>query len=462
VTDQPHILILMTDQHRADCLGCAGHPQLHTPNIDRLAREGVRFVQATTVSPLCMPARTSFATALYPHDHGIWRNAGALLLSDETLFRRLQQAGYFTALVGKAHHYEHRPGIDLRDNEPFMHDIGFRYVHETAGPVASLRTTSHVTDEWRRRGLWEKLLADYVGRKPGDHVVRPSVLPVEDHLDSYVGRKAVEFVDAYHDSLPLCLFVGFAGPHEPWDAPGPYASMYRPEETPRAIPVPSKAAALPDYIEPKAPFRVGALLSPDVIARIRANYYGKISLIDDHVGRILAAFERRGWLEDLMVVFLADHGEMLGDHGRLRKGVFYESSLRIPLIVRWPGRIRAGIATNALVENIDVFPTLLEAVGASTTAWHAGKSLWPVLRGQTEVLRANQLCESGRARNQAMLRTARYKFAADERGLPYMLFDLENDPNEQCNLVGDPAAAAPGDRLRSALQRRIRESSRTR
>jgi len=460
VTDKPHILVVMTDQQRADCLGCAGHPQLTTPNLDRIAGEGARFTQATTASPMCMPARASFATSLYPHDHGMWRNGGALSPDCETLFQVLQRSGYFTALVGKAHHYDYENGMDLREQEPFMHQLGFRYVHETAGPAASVRTDSYLSDEWRRRGLWDKLRDDYEERGKNDNVARPSALSTEDHLDSYVGRKAIEFVDAYAEPMPLFLFVGFGGPHPPWDAPAPYASMYRAEDTPAPIPIPQKPDTLPDHVEPQAPFRVGASLSGDEIARIRANYYGKISLIDDCIGGVLAAFERRGWLADLLVVFLSDHGEMLGDHGRLSKGNFYESSLRIPLIVRWPGRIPAGTVSNALVENVDVFPTLLEMAGIEDAGWRAGSSLWPLLRGRAAGVREGQLCEGGRQRDRVMLRTDRHKIAIDASGSPFMLFDLADDPHEQRNLVGEPSAASLADRLRDELEARVRETSR--
>src|SRR6266566_4859569 len=155
MTARPHMLILMTDQQRADCLRCAGHPQLRTPNLDRIAREGMRFAQATTVAPLCMPARASFANALYPHNHGMWTNHGEMPASDETVFHVLQRSGYLTALVGKAHYYVHAPGIDLRQREDYMRARGFEYVHETTGPSASSATASYVTDEWERKGLWE-------------------------------------------------------------------------------------------------------------------------------------------------------------------------------------------------------------------------------------------------------------------------------------------------------------------
>ncbi len=149
---------------------------------------------------------------------------------------------------------------------------------------------------------------------------------------------------------------------------------------------------------------------------------------------------------------------MLGDHGRLRKGIFYESSLRIPLLIRWPGRIPANAVTDALVENIDVFPTLVEAAGFSATAWCAGKSLWPLLRGETSNVRQNQLSETGRALSHVMLRTPEYKFAVDGTGRAYMLFDLVHDPEEQHNLVGDASAMNVESSLRHELQHRLEHS----
>ena len=456
---RPHMLILMTDQQRADCLRCAGHPQIQTPNLDRIAREGMRFAQATTVAPLCMPARASFATALYPHNHGMWANNGEMPASDETLFHLLQRSGYLTALVGKAHYYVHAPGTDLRQREDYMHARGFEYVHETTGPGASSGTVSYVTDEWERKGLWERVKQDYADRRAaGGEVVRASPLPVDDFLDSYIGRKAAEFVDAYADPRPMCLFVGFGGPHDPWDAPGSYATMYRPQDTPVPIPIPVKYATLPDWLRRKHAMRIVSQTALALIPQIRANYYGKISLIDYRIGCILEAFQRRGWLDDLFIVFLSDHGEMLGDHGRFGKKTFHESNIRIPLIARWPGRIAANAVTDALVENIDIFPTLLEAVGCAPSPRCLGRSLWPVLRQTTVDLRESQLCEIGRGEKQIMLRTRRYKFAIDGEGRVYMLYDFERDPQEQDNLAGDPAACGLENELRRQMRERLEHS----
>jgi arylsulfatase A-like enzyme len=458
VKNRPHILIVMTDQQRADSMACAGHPQIRTPNLDRIAREGIRFAQATTTAPLCMPARASWATGLYPHNHGMWSNRGALSESEATLFQALRRSGYCTALVGKAHFYEHRPGIHLREWEPYMRARGFEVVFETTGPNASVATGSWVTDEWQKRGLWDKLKGDYLDRRShGQEVVRASVLPIDDYLDSCIGRKAREFVDSYKDARPLCLVVGFGGPHDPWDAPGGYATLYRPEETPASIPVPPKYRTAPPWLARHRAFQVRPPQTLALIPQIRASYYGKISLIDFEIGRILEAFERKGWLDDLLVVFLADHGEMLGDHGRLRKGTFHESGIRIPLIIRWPGEIPANVVSDALVEIVDVFPTLAAAAGCEPAPRCLGQSLGPLFREPAGELKRHQLGEIGLAGRHFMLRTREHKLAVDEQSQCYMLYELRRDPQEQDNLAGDPSAAELERRLRQELLVRLAE-----
>jgi arylsulfatase len=456
---RPHILILMNDQHRADCLGAAGHPQLRTPNLDRLAAEGMRFAQAVTASPVCMPARASFVTSTYPHNHGIWRNEGELRTT-ETLFQALRRRGYFTAAIGKSHFYEPREVRGhVRDRERYMHALGLDYVHETTGPHASIHMESYVTDAWKEKGLWEAIASDFRHRQvDGDLLVAASPAGVDEHLDSYVGRHAEAFVDTYADAAPLCLFVGFPGPHDPFDAPGPYASMYDPAEAPRAIPIPPQNPAIPEQIRRKKPFRVW---SPDTLERVpqaRANYYGKISLIDSWIGRIVGAFERRQWLNDTLIVFLSDHGDMLGDHGRLKKSTFHESNVRIPLILRWPARIPANSVTDALAEIGDVFPTLLEAAGAETPVQCLGRSLWPAITDQAMVLRDFQLGEVEFRDRQFMLRSARHKIAIDSESRVYMLYDLAHDPMEQNNRAADPTMQALTRELQQSLARRLEET----
>ncbi len=457
--ETPNILILMTDQQRADCMSCTGHPQIKTPNMDRLAREGIRFAQAATVSPICMPARASFANGLYPHNHEMWTNKGEMPAEDETFFQILQQAGYFTAHIGKSHYYEHRPGLHMRDREPYMHARGLEYVDETPGPHATCRTASYMTDDWEKKGLWELFKQDYRERgEAGGGMVRPSPLPVEDFLDSYIGRRAAEFVGTYEDKRPMCLFVGFGGPHEPWDAPGKYAEMYQPTETPAPIPISETYRSLAGWIRAKWDFKVWPQSVLNNIPEIRANYYGKISLIDYWIGRILEAFSNRGWLDDLMIVFWSDHGEMLGDHGQFSKANFHESSVRVPLILRWPGRVPENITSQALTEIIDVFPTLLEAAGCEPSHRCLGRSLWTVIHNPEAKPRDYQLSEIDNGERHIMIRSLQYKYVIDEQARGFMLYDLKNDPEEQNNLIADGTAASVEGELRQTLLKRIVEA----
>jgi arylsulfatase A-like enzyme len=454
----------MTDQQRADCLGCAGHPLLRTPNMDRIAAEGARFANAVTTSPLCMPARASFVSGLYCHNHGMWANVGQLPADDETFFHRLQQVGYYTGYIGKSHFYEHVAGDHLRNHEDYMHARGIDFVHETTGPWATVKTGSYMSDYWGPE-RWKAFQGDYARRRDNPFAVWASPLPTEDFPDSYVGRRAVDFIEGFDGGQPICLFVGFGGPHEPFDAPGEYAGMYDPAACPAPIP-PEPAEGLPPaaaaYVGSRGRFLgTGERLDPEGVAAVRANYYGKISLIDAWIGRILDALARRGWLDDTLIVLWSDHGELAGDHGRFYKSVFYESSVRVPLLLRWPGRVPAGCVRPHLAQTVDVFDTLLEAGGCDPSPRSFGRSLLPGAADPAAPLRDAAFSEiaggsahdGGRATLRTMVRTDRYKYAVNESAEPLILFDLAEDPLEQDNLLAERGH----EDLRRDLDRRIYE-----
>jgi len=462
VPDKPHILILMTDQQRADCLSCAGHPVVRTPNMDRIAAEGVRFENAVTTCPLCMPARASFVSGRYCHNHGIWRNAGQLPADDETFFHRLQAAGYRTAYIGKSHFYAHHAGEHLRDHEAYMRARGIDHVHETTGPWATVNTGSYMTDAWGP-AKWQAFRDDYERRRGTPWATWASPLSEADFPDSYVGRQAETFIEGCDGGKPVCLFVGFPGPHDPFDAPGRYATMYDPGACAPAIapePIDGAPPVAAAYLATREKFLRGReRIPPDLAAPAAGNYFGKISLIDHWVGRILDAYARRGWLDDTLVVLWSDHGEMLGDHGRFFKNVFYESAVRVPLLLRWPGRVPAGAVRPHLAETIDVFDTLVAGAGAEPSARSFGRSLLePARRGDAahrDAAFSEATCREvgvpdGPARA-TMVRTDRWKYAVSDAGEPLVLFDLAADPLEQHNLAADPA----DDDVRAELDRRI-------
>lgn len=456
---RPHVLIVMLDQLRADSLGCAGHPMIRTPAIDAMAAQGLRFTGVHTVSPVCQPSRVSFATGRYPHNHGIWHNRGELPVNYPTFFTALRDAGYTSAVVGKSHLWSHRRVTHLREGEPYLRALGFDTVDEVGGPRGTCATDSGYSDHLRAKGLWELFVSDTRQRVADPTIARPAPFDEDDHMDGYVGGRAVRCVHEFPDDRPTCLFVNFPGPHDPWDAPSRYAALYDPAHMPPAIPVPERPATLPDHAAGKRDFEPEPGLTPEAVAAIRANYGGKVSFVDAWCRRIFDAYAVRGWLDDLLVIVTSDHGEMAGDHGRVYKRTFHESALRVPLIIRWPGRIPYG-TRDALVENIDILPTVLDAVGAAQPQMSLGRSLLPVTANPGAPHRGDLLSEIyyGGSRN-VMLKTARHKYAIDQDGRGYLLYELDRDPNEQHNLIGAPRARALEQAMRDALLIRLARSA---
>ncbi len=450
---RPNILIIMPDTYRYDVMGCVT-PAAKTPNLDRLAEEGTRFAESFSVSPLCMPARASVLSGTYVHNHGMWTNRGSLPEDDETFFHHLQKVGYQTAHVGKSH-YHSGGSADMRDWEPYMHARGIEYVHEVSGPWATVKSENYLTDYLAEHGLLETFRDDY-RKRAGDmfRATWPSPLPVEHHPDSYTGRQAMEFLDKQTDERPWCMFVGFGGPHDPWDAPGEFATMHDPADMPPALPT----EEVPESISERAKQHLlaGRIENPtaEEVAKLRALYYGKHSLVDHWVGQILDTVEKRGEKENTLVIFWSDHGDFAGDHGRIHKVQFYEGALRVPLIVSWPGHFPEGARSVAMVENIDVFPTILEAAGCEPSARCRAKSLVPVITdpdsGHREVVISEVADAVGRT---MMVRTRTDKYAMDEFGEGYMLFNLDTDPDEQKNLIGQPCMRELQAHMRELLLR---------
>ena len=277
----------------------------------------------------------------------------------------------------------------------------------------------------------------------------PGPLAAEHTVDAFIGRSAVQYVERYADERPMYLFVGFSGPHEPWDAPRPQAEMYDPKDVPDPIaerpqgPWLSEAArtyhTFAQYYPPADPRALG---------RVAANYFGKITLIDEWIGQILAALERKGLLDDTLVIVGSDHGEMLGDHNRLSKSVFYESAIRVPLIVKMPGAQPPGRVYDGMVETIDLLPTILDAAGAETPRTADGRSLLPLVAGRAESQRREILSE---VHLHTMLRTETCKLVVDSAGRTLQLFDLAVDPHEQANLAGRDDHAGVEREMRDRL-----------
>lgn len=431
---KPNILFIMCDQLRSDALGRTGN-WVKTPNIDRIAREGIRFSNCVTNSPVCLPARISLATGRYPHNTGVWDNCPyELPEGTPTWMAAIRAAGYRTSLFGKS--ALHRRGPDIRKFEYILHSYGLDDVNEIRGPRASAETICHMTARWDSLGLFEPFQKDIQERMGGNKtLVRPSPLPLAEYYDVYVGQQAKNYLQNYNRSEPWFSWVSFAGPHEPWDTPEPYASMYRAAD----MPEPRKRPPL----RHKGP--TGELDQRfvdedsgeiDNARELRASYAGKVTLIDDQIGEILKAIENRDELDRTVILFTSDHGEMNGDYGLIHKSNFLDPAVRIPLIVSAPETKSSPVASKVLdhpVELFDAGPTLTDFAGAKTNYRHFARSLAPLLQDPSVEHRNFALTEF---KQEMMYLDRNWKLMLNRKGEPYRLFDLKKDPDEMEDLVG--------------------------
>jgi len=451
---QPNILLILTDQHRPDAIGCAGDRVVQTPNLDRMAREGVRFSRAYCQGPLCMPARASLVTERYVRDHGVSGNSSSLgPRAWPTFIQAVQAAGYRTGCIGKMHLYNHARGLHTTAQAGKLRAFGFDESVEGVGKVASTGMGSPYSDALEARGLlgpYQEWLATRVPRGRAEEVVGRAVagepmwytdsfpFAPDAYLDSWIGGRAVEWAETYDRPEPFFQWIGFAGPHNPWDAPKAYVDRYRDAEIPLND---SQLAEMP----PEGPFRrfmEGRFrhsetegLTPEVVREIRRFYYANLTLIDEQIGRLLATLERRGILEHTWVIYTTDHGEMLGDHGLLTKTVFYEPSAGVPLIIRPPSGMQ-GRVVDGLVQHVDVSATI-RAIALPASE---GRSLL----GHTTEDGAGFTREVAFSENLGfgMAVTKQYKLVVHEESrVPVQLFDLVADPGEDRNIVADDARA---------------------
>jgi arylsulfatase len=453
--DRPNILLLMTDQQRWDALGCTGG-WVDTPNIDRLAAEGVRFANAYTNSPVCVPARVSLAIGRYPHNHGVWRNKQYTLpAKSPTWMRAVRDAGYRTSVFGKTHLHAHSG--DLRERESLVRAYGLDHVDEITGPRASARTATNLTELWREAGVLDEYMRDLEDRlanRPWDS--RPSPVPLELYPDVYVGRQAARYLRAQTGSKPWFCWVSFGGPHEPWDAPEPYASRYDPGAMPPPIERGEAEGDRPKGLLDKRLAREPLPFDAADVARLRANYAGNVTLIDDQIGDILRVVEERGELDRTVVAFVSDHGEMNGDFQLLYKHNFLGPAVRVPLIVRLPPGAASdagvGAVTDTMVELMDLGATLVELAGATQIKRSLAHSAVPVLTDPSQSHRDSALAEM---RREIMLATPEWKIAVNRAGDVYLLFDLRADPTERHNLAARPEYRETEQRLRRMLRARV-------
>ncbi|MBI5686857.1 MAG: sulfatase-like hydrolase/transferase [Verrucomicrobia bacterium] len=446
---KPDVLVILTDQWSPRYLSW-DNPQVRTPNLDRIAREGLIFDACYTPSPICVPARISLITGLYPHNagHSVWGNVLNYHVPPAAapMFRDIRRAGYTTAQIGKLHW---TAGASWREEFKTIADyhraLGLDCVVDVSGPPDSVKDDSPYAQHLKKLGLLEAVATDLRGRYVKDESeARASVVKPEDYHDNFVAGSAADFIRRQPADKPFCLVVSFHSPHPPLDAPGEFATMYEPEKL-----------TLPANV-PESYQREGRTLDHAATRRMLANYLGKISLVDSCVGRLVEAMKQRGTWDHALVVFTADHGEMMGAHGYLTKGRFYEESARVPLVVRWPGQVKPG-RTKALAQMMDVYPTIVEAIGGKLSPGRFAKSLLPVTTGRTAAVRNLAVSEIGRGASlHLMARDARYKWWVDEKR--ELLFDLDSDPLEMRNLAVDPAHREALARMRGEMLLHLRST----
>jgi len=494
MTPRPNFLCVVTDQQRADHLGCAGNPILRTPNLDRLAAQGVRFRRAYCNNPLCMPVRATWFTGRTPRGHTVRTNGIPLPYDIPTMTDALHQAGYRTHGIGKFHlrpfgiPNDTQPGeLDPRQFPESQKMWQAGRVTALPSPYYGLETTEfaggHGSWMWGDYARWLQeqrpdgleLLQKKAGR-PTQHNAEQawkSAIPEELHPSAWVGDRAIAFLeDAALSSKPFFLWCSFPDPHHPYNPPSPWCDMYDPADVPPPIRREGELDDLPPFFREvwtkglKLSGRFAATqMLDEQLREIVALTFGMISLLDYHVGRILAALDRLGLRGNTVIVFMSDHGEMMGDHWLINKGPFhFDGLLRVPLIWSWPGHFPAGLVPDALASHLDFAPTVLDLAGAplpegpvSRTpeaphmppAW-PGVSLTPLLRGEKRAVRECVIVENDEDYLGLRLRTlitAEHQltiYAGQDYG---ELFDLRDDPNQERNLWRSPAHRCLRDKL---------------
>jgi len=437
VAKRPNILFLMDDQHRGDWLGAAGAKWLITPNLDRLAREGVLFRRAYTSSPSCLPARAALLTGMSPWGHGCLGYVPIPERYAHEMPRTFTEAGWLTCAIGKNHF------------SPLRNTHGYQTVVLGEPSIRNLAEVCDYRTWFDRKAPGHN---PFEGFRSGNDQLGGVCYPLDEelHLARWTTDQAVQFLKTNRVAKPWFLKVSFLNPHAPLNAPKRWHDRYQ------GVDIPPAAVgdwAQYEYGGNHTSFAKNGDISRGVVPEdelhaTRKSYAAAISYVDEQLGRVLAALEERGDLEDTLILFTSDHGDMMGDHLLYRKTFPYEGSVNVPMIVRWPASLglkaKRGQVRQELIELRDVFPTFLDAAALSRPPSVEGTSLLDILRGKP----GRQLLDLEHASCYApkdgwvALMDQRYKYIYFEHTGQQQLFDLSRDPTEVTNLVDQPASAA--------------------
>lgn len=441
----PNILWYCTDQQRFDTIGALGNPHVHTPNLDRLVTESVAFTHAFCQAPICTPSRASFLTGKYPSTVHINTNGNSTFPPHERLVtRRLADAGYDCGLIGKLHLAGAANGPESRV------DDGYRFFRYSHAPRDDTPRGHDYADWLRSKGHDPQVVLEVKNSRFGG-LMEPTAerdnAPPHLHQTAWCSEQALDFIGQARDQ-PWLLSVNPYDPHPPYNPPWEYYRRFDPARLPGPH-FQASDLAHQDTLS-NVDFQSRAQ-PPEAIAatKIQAAYYAMIEQVDTQFGRLLEALDRSGQRENTVIVFTSDHGEALGDHGLTQKGCrFFEGLVRVPLIVSWPGHFAAGLRSDALVELIDIAPTLLDLAGLPVPQDMQGRSLLSILTGRQPPERHRDFvrCEYYDAVDlpnhsfATMYRDRRWKLNVYHGTGMGELYDLEHDPHEFHSLWDAPEA----------------------
>ncbi len=429
---RPNILMIFTDQMRWDTLHSYGNTAIHTPNLDRLAQEGVVFDTAITPCPLCMPARAALMTGKTSSDLGCMKNSYPKWVDNrQTIAALLSKNGYHTQAIGKMHFsdipYEESYGMD--------HMI---LSEETRGVRTAKRPEDVVLDDYDQflhaRHLWGWDKPTEIGYNEIKPLVNP--LPKELHVTQWCGDQSVQWLkeDRPKDK-PFFLFTSFVKPHVPFDCPEHLLSLYDQNTLEDPWVSEEDGCAQNPYFASYREAKEFDLYSKEAKAKAKAYYYANITFIDEQVGRILDALEEEGLRQSTLVVFSSDHGELLGDHDLWYKCFGFEGSLRVPLLLCWPKVLAENTRYDGLATLLDLYPTILHAAGIECQKYTGpGKDLCALIAKED----SHEAVYSEVMENPFTMfhvRTKRYKYLFYQNGGFEQLFDLQRDPQERKNLA---------------------------
>lgn len=459
---QPNILFLFTDQQRADTLGCYGNAVCRTPNVDRLAAEGVRFSQGYTPTSICTPARASILTGVMPHKHRLLanfeRNVGYLTeLPDDAIpfSRYLRDAGYNVGTIGKWHIGQER-GPDFYEFDgphfpgwgpPVQHPDYQAYLKAKGLPPFEVHNL---------------LRGRFPNGQPSNVIAGQYDGPAEGLFDAFITERAGAQLRSYADQeRPFFLACQWFGPHLPYLLPPEYLHRYTLDQVSLPATMAETFAHKPRVQQHYAAHWAFDSFSPDQWRQIIAAYWGYVTLIDEQVGRMLAALDEVGLSEETVVIFSSDHGEFAGSHRMQDKGpAMYDDTYRVPFIIRLPGG-RSGVVEERFVNLVDLTATFVALAGEPAPKHFDGRSLLPLLHEEQPAAttwREHMIAEFHGHHfpyPQRMIRTATHKLVVNPADVDE-LYDLIDDPLEMVNRIDDPAYAAVRRRLYSTLYEELR------